>query len=127
MIVFAVARRQKDKDLAVDGVPLQVALQCRAVNFDALDGDWLSAGNYRRNLRLHLGSHRWPHGHKRCHSMNQLLRTHRSPLSKTLSYCTGKRIDNDVNWWNPSGHRENVLSDYTKPLRVWASQINRVI
>jgi hypothetical protein len=86
MIVFAVARREEDKDLAIDGVLLKVALQCRTVNFDALDGDWFNAGN--RNLRLHLGCNRWPHLPSKV-SFHESIASYSSKSSlKTHSYCT---------------------------------------
>jgi hypothetical protein len=55
VFVVLISRRQEDDDVPVDGVPLQVALQCRTVDLDVLDRDRFCALDHRRNLCLHLG------------------------------------------------------------------------
>ena len=57
VFVFLVTGRQEDDYIAVDGVPLQVALQGRTVDLDVFGRDRFCARNYRGNLCLHLGRH----------------------------------------------------------------------
>ena len=63
VFLFLIARRQEDENVAVDRIPLQVALQSRTVNLDVLDRNWLCSRNYLRNVGCYLSHKRRVHGH----------------------------------------------------------------
>ena len=67
--VFRIAGRQEHEDVPVGAVAFKVAFEGRAVNLDALHGDWLRSLNHRRHFGLYLreaqtraGQHQRNHG-----------------------------------------------------------------
>jgi hypothetical protein len=52
--VLAIARRQEDDRITVDGVSLEIALERLAVNLDALDNGRTGARDHIGHVRLHL-------------------------------------------------------------------------
>ena len=45
LLVFLVAGRQKDDDIAIDGIAFEIAFERRPVDLDVLDRDGLCAGD----------------------------------------------------------------------------------
>ena len=56
LLIFLVAGRQEDNDIAVDGVAFEIAFQGCAVDLDVLNRVGLCARDDVGNVRLHLGS-----------------------------------------------------------------------
>ena len=54
LLVFLVAGRQKDDDIAIDGIAFEIAFEGCAVDLDVLDRDRLCSGDDVGNIGLHL-------------------------------------------------------------------------
>ena len=55
LLIFLVAGRQEDDDVAIDGIAFEIAFERRAVDLDVLHRDRLCAGDDVGNDGLHLG------------------------------------------------------------------------
>src|SRR5215472_5646985 len=82
--LLGITRWQKDDDVAINGISLQIAFESPPTDLDMLHGDRLRAGNHGRNFGLDLS--RKPRtrseSHHERHSTKNLFATIDTPLSK---------------------------------------------